>query len=284
MINTTYTLEQLREVPHFSFSALNTYLNICQLQYYYRYVAKAEPEQTPVALPFGSAFHSALSEQAQAAKRGKLLSTEELLEAFRVYFGANCDSSPNVTFKEDEGMDDLIATAARMLEAVTKEWQDYWNIEAVALPFRVDVPGCDVPLIGEIDMVITESTPFDDHPVPCLVDFKTAGRMWPDGKADKDLQATAYCYAFEREYGQRPSFRFDVITKTKKPTVSHIHTYREPDDYARLEYLIASVQRAVSAGVFLPSETSFACSGCPYANRCQECHHETNALNRKAVA
>lgn len=287
MINATFTLEQLRETPHLSYSALNTYLNICQLQYYFRYVAKAEPERTPVALPFGSAFHAALSEQAQAAKRGKLLSAEELVEAFRVYFQSNCDNSPNVVCKNEEAPDDLIATAARMLETVTHEWRDYWNIEAVALPFKVEVPGCSVPLIGEIDMVVTESTPFDDKPyMPCLVDFKTAARMWPDDKADKDLQATVFSYAFEKVYGHRPTFRFDVITKTKKPGVKHIYTNRKPDDYARLEYLISSVQRAVTAGVFLPSETSFACSDCPYAGHCQACHRETStsAFSRKVVA
>jgi len=71
MVKANFTLEQLRAAPHLSYSALNTYLNICQLQYYFRYIAKLEPEQTPVALPFGSAFHAALSEQAQAAKQAK---------------------------------------------------------------------------------------------------------------------------------------------------------------------------------------------------------------------
>jgi hypothetical protein len=285
MIAASYTLEQLRETPHISYSALNTYLNICQRQYYYRYVAKAEAERTSVALPFGSAFHAALSEQAQAAKRGKLLSVEELIEAFRVYFRSNCENSVNVIFKNDEGPEDLIATAGRMLEAVTQEWRDYWNIESVALPFRVEIPGSPVPLIGEIDMVVTETTPFDDRSfMPCLVDFKTAARMWPEAKPDRDLQATVFSYAFERAYGHRPSFRFDVITKTKKPAVRRFYTNRTPDDYARLEYLIASIRKAVSSGVFLPNETSFACTGCPYANQCRACHRSGQASSGKEVA
>ena len=51
MEKTNYTLEELKAEPHYSYSALNTYLNICPLQYYYRYVEKREPERTPVALP-----------------------------------------------------------------------------------------------------------------------------------------------------------------------------------------------------------------------------------------
>ena len=29
------TIDELRKEPHWSFSALNTYLNVCQLQYFY---------------------------------------------------------------------------------------------------------------------------------------------------------------------------------------------------------------------------------------------------------
>ena len=57
------TVEKLREAPHFSYTSLNTYLNVCQLQYYYRYVEKLPAERTAVALPFGTAMHQALSVQ-----------------------------------------------------------------------------------------------------------------------------------------------------------------------------------------------------------------------------
>ena len=36
------TLDELRQEPHWSYSALNTYLNICQAQFMYRYVEHAE--------------------------------------------------------------------------------------------------------------------------------------------------------------------------------------------------------------------------------------------------
>lgn len=283
----SYTLEQLREAPHLSYSALNTYLNICQLQYFFRYVEKIEPERTPVALPFGTAFHSTLSEQAQSAKKGELLSAEQLTEIFATYFKSNCDNAANLVFKKEDNQDDLIATASRMLETVTREWCDYWNIEAVAMPFQVDIPGTKLPLIGEIDMVVAEALPFSEEPVtPCLVDFKTAARMWPDGKADRDLQATVFSYAFEKLTGKRPTFRFDVITKTKTPAVRHFYTIRLPDDYNRLERLIQAVDHAIQAGVFLPNETSFACSDCPYASHCRtwHCSAKSPAAETKVAA
>ena len=97
-----YTLEELKAEPHYSYSALNTYLNICQLQYFYRYVEKRESERTPVALPFGSAFHSVMSEIAGYAKKGELPRNEAMKDAFVEYFKGFCATSPDVTYKKDE--------------------------------------------------------------------------------------------------------------------------------------------------------------------------------------
>ncbi len=269
------TLAQLKEQPHYSYTALNAYINTCQLLYYYRYIEKAEAERTPVALPFGTAFHSVLSEQAQAAKTGRLMTAEEMSDAFAAYFRAACKDAGNVVFKRDETIDDQIATARRMFEAVNLEWIDYWNIQSVAEPFRVDVPGLSKPVIGELDMVVSEQTPFDDEktgPLDTVVDFKTAARMWCDDKPAKDLQATVFSYAFEKVHGRRPSFRFDVVTKARAPAVKRFHTGRDDGHYRRLEKLLVTADRGIQAGVFLPNETSFACADCPYADRCSGWH------------
>ena len=275
MEESKFTLAQLTEQPHYSYTDLNTYVNTCQLLYYYRYIEKAEAERTPVALPFGTAFHSVLSEQAQAAKTGKLLTADEMTEAFTTYFHAACKDAGNIVFKRNENIEDQIATAKRMFEAVNKEWIDYWNIQSVAEPFRVEMPGLSKPLIGELDMVITEQTPFDDENdrgIDTIVDFKTAARMWSDDKPMKDLQATVFSYAFEKVHGRRPSFRFDVVTKAKTPTVRHFHTSRDDDSYRRLEKLLVAADKGIQAGVFLPNESSFACADCPFADRCSGWH------------
>ena len=269
------TLAQLKEQPHYSYSALNTYINTCQLLYYYRYIEKAEAERTPVALPFGTAFHSVLSEQAQVAKTGNLLTAEQMTEAFTTYFEANCKDAGNIVFKRDESIEDQLATAKRMFEVVNKEWIDYWNIQSVAEPFRIEMPGLSKPIIGELDMVITEKTPFDDEHdkgYDTIVDFKTAARMWSDDKPARDLQATVFSYAFEKVHGRRPSFRFDVVTKAKTPTVKHLYTSRDEDSYQRLEKLFLMADKGIQAGVFMPNESSFACSDCPFADHCSGWH------------
>ena len=271
------TLAQLKERPHYSYSSLNTYINTCQLLYYFRYVEKAEAERTPVALPFGSAFHSVLSEQAQAAKNGKLMTAEDMTDAFATYFQASCKAEPNIVFKRDESMDDQIATAKRMFDVMNKEWIDYWNIQSVAEPFRIEMPGLSKPVIGELDMVITEKTPFDDEKdngYDTIVDFKTAARMWPDDKPTKDLQATVFSYAFEKIHKRRPSFRFDVVTKAKSPTVRHFYTSRDEGNYRRLEKLFTIADKSICTGIFIPNENSYSCADCPYASACAEWHRK----------
>ena len=35
-------IDELRTKPHWSYSAINTYLNVCQLQYFFRYIVQIE--------------------------------------------------------------------------------------------------------------------------------------------------------------------------------------------------------------------------------------------------
>ena len=103
----------------------------------------------------------------------------------------------------------------------------------------------------------------------CIVDWKTSASRWPAGKADRDLQATVFSYAYEKLNGTTPLFRFDVITKAKNPVCETHYTCRDEAAFRRFESLAVRVQDAVDKGVFLPNETSFACAECPYKNRCK---------------
>ncbi len=282
------TLAQLKEQPHYSYSALNMYINICQLQYLYRYVAKLEPEQTPVALPFGSAYHAALSEQAQAAKHGKLLPASELTDVFVTYFKAAVADSAQVIYKDGQDNDSLIQLAARMLDATTAQWPDYFGcIKGVAVPFSFHIQGLSKPVIGEFDMLLTEPNPFDkpdEEPPAVIVDWKTSARSWPEGREDKELQASIYTAAYESAHGIRPDFRYDITTKAKTPKIERRYTSRSTGQLARMEKLLLEADKAIQAEVFMPNETSFACADCPYAGACQSWHrpfinHSTLSTN-----
>ena len=260
------TIQELRKTPHWSYSALNSYLNICQLQYFFRYIEQAEVEQTSACFAFGKAFHAALSEQAREVQRGGSLTREEVCECFADAFGIEVEATSNLLCKPGEDKDSMIALAERMLDTSLAEWSDYYNVKSVAEAFSITVPGLDKPLIGEFDLVV------DDGRNSCIVDWKTSACRWSAGKADRDLQATVFSYAFRQLYDDVPIFRFDVITKTKTPSYERHYTSRGFHDFQRFEVLANQAQEAISKGVFLPSETSFACAECPYKSRCRSWH------------
>ena len=105
------TLDELRQEPHWSFSALNTYLNVCQAQYFFRYVERAEVERTSACFPFGRAFHAALTAQAWECLMGSSFTREEVVEQFAEIFALEVEATPNLIYKEGENFD-LSQTAA----------------------------------------------------------------------------------------------------------------------------------------------------------------------------
>ena len=261
-------LSDLRKAPHWSYSAINCYLNICSLQYYFRYIEKAQAEQTSVVLPFGRAFHAAASEQALKAGNGECLTKPELVDVFASCFKVECDETENLKFKNGDTIDSLITKAADMLDELLACWFDFNNLIGVAVPFKIAIDGLSKPLIGEYDMLIKEQS------YPVIVDWKTAACSWSPQKADRDLQATCFCYAYNKMNGDNPYFRFDVITKTKKPKFDQLYTERDVDSFNRFEAIALAVEQAVNAGIFLPAETSYFCNDCAYASRCKSWHRQ----------
>ena len=258
------TLDELRQEPHWSYSSLNTYLHVCSLQWYFRYVERAETECTSVCFPFGRAFHAALTAQAWEKLRGGSRSREELTECFSEVFKAESQAAPKLLYKEGENYDSTLELASRMLDAALANWPETFTVKSVSQAFKVRVPGLSKPLIGEYDMVGLDGRDC------CIVDWKSSASRWPAGKADRDLQATVFSYAYSRERDEHPLFRFDVITKTKKPSCESHYTSRGFHDFRRFEVLAQQTENAVSKGVFLPNETSFACNECPYRDRCRQ--------------
>ena len=254
------SIHELKETPHWSYSALQCYLT-CPMKYKLRYVDNAPVERTCSALPFGRAFHAVLSERARKGPEFKL---EDAEQDFSVYFKGETEVSENLCFKPNETYDSLLKTGFDMLKTALENWQDDYSVESVAESFSVTVPGLSRPLIGEFDCVVQDGS---DH---CIVDWKTASSKWAAGKADRDLQASAFSYAFKQIHGISPVFRFDVITKTKVPSVNSHYTLRTQDELDRFEFIAGRIEKAVDAGLFYPNENVINCAECPYANRCKK--------------
>ena len=253
-------IENLRDRPHWSYSALQCYLT-CPMKYFFRYVENAPVERTCSALPFGRAFHAVLSER---ALKGPGFTQEDAQENFAVFFKGETEAVENLRYKANETFDSLLNTGFDMLSAALENWQDDFAVKSVAESFSVTVPGLQRPLIGEFDLVVTDSSE------TAIVDWKTASSKWPQGKADRDLQASAFCYAYKQVHGTSSVFRFDVITKTKQPSVNSHYTHRSQDELDRFELIAGRIEKAVNAELFYPSENIMNCAECPYRERCKK--------------
>ena len=157
-------IETIREMPHWSYTAFQTYLT-CPMRYYFRYIEHAEPERTSVSLPFGRAFHAVLSLRAE---KGSDYSAEDAKEDFAVYFRGETEVSENLTYKADEDYWYWQQRGCDMLDVALAEWSDDYTVKSIAEAFSVDLPGLNQPLIGEFDLVVT------DGGDEAVVDWKTS--------------------------------------------------------------------------------------------------------------
>ncbi len=157
-------------------------------------------------------------------------------------------------------------TGFDMLAVTLENWQDDFSVKSVAEGFSVNIPGVSKPLIGEYDMLV------DDCGSESIVDWKTSSSKWALDKAHRDLQATVFCYARNKQTGKSPLFRFDVVTKTKTPSLESHYTERREQDFQRFELLAQKIEAAVKQEMFYPNETCFSCSDCQYKCKCQLWH------------
>ena len=257
-------IESIRETPHWSYSAFQTYLT-CPMRYYFRYIEHAEVERTSVNMPFGRAIHAVLSER---ARKGSCYTIEDAKENFLSHFRNEIEVSENLTYKPEEDFIFWNQRGNDMLEVALAEWSDDYMVKNVAEAFSVDVPGLSKPLVGEYDIVVV------DGGDETICDWKTASVKWSAGKADRDLQATTFSYAYQKTYGVNPLFRFDVFTKAKSPVHQQLYTHRNQDDFDRFVYLTGKIESAINAGIFLPIESCMNCSECAYGCRCRSTHRK----------
>ena len=263
------TVAELRARPHFSYSALSLYQS-CSLAFFYRYVKKLQAEKTSKCLLFGSTYHKTLDRLASMKMDKREFSIPEAKAIFQGEWMSSVDSTVNIDFDDKDEPLALLRQGQQMLETYLTSWNDI-QIISHAEAFLIDIKDDEgntlsKPVIGEFDLIIEK----EGNPV--IVDFKTSGKRWCEDKPLKDHQATLYCLSYYKATGVIPSFRFDVVTKTKTPAVQQLETSRTKDDLKRLTRLYLAIDKAIQSACFIPNESSFMCGGCEYANACAEWH------------
>jgi len=250
----------MAQLEHLSYSSISTYL-LCGEAWRRQYVAK---EQTPVAdsLVLGSAFHGAV----EAYLRG----APDLEVAFGGAWSQQLERGQNIAW-EDGVPDTTLATGFRMVRAkpVKKLLDDIranFDTEHGLIERRVElrVPGVPVPIVGYIDVITRDGVPGD---------FKTAARMWAEGKANEEMQPLFYLAALNQEGIQVPdwTFRHYVVSKGKYPEAKTFEVKRKPSEVFGLFKIIQRSWEAIQAGVYLMQTDGWKCSPkyCSYWPKCR---------------
>jgi len=266
------TLQQYREErPHWSYSALNQFFNICSLQYYFDKIEKRRKTFTPASLAFGSAYHRVMEWAALTRKQGRAPTSQETSDLFQDIWGRQIEEEADIKYDEECDAETSAKLGRDMVVCAVSGFDPEEEVVAVSEAFCVplrDASGValEKPLIGELDCVVRKAGPVK------IVDWKTSGRKWPKSKAAKDWQPTAFLMAFSLKHGSVPEFRFDVVTKTKTPMLESHVTSRSESDFARFVHLVKLADSMIEAGHFAPNEQGFYCGGCTHQEACKTWH------------
>lgn len=258
---------------YISVSQLKAFL-LCPRKYELHYVRGVPPAFLPVALAFGSAFHSALAGYyGEIQTTGEPLRRDLALDVFRDAWAKSVDGPVPLQADEDAdetAADQVIDKGVSMLHA----FYDYMGkvpipeVVSVEKSFAVSIFDPDSgevfeeQLVGAIDLVLGE----DGHAV--IVEHKSSSKKYSVDQLRFDIQPTAYQIA-GREMGLGDvGIRYQVVTKAKVPGVQIADVRRDEQDEDDFLRTVGGVLRAIDAGVSYPVR-GWQCRSCPYAHACK---------------
>lgn len=248
------------ELTHLSYSSISSYL-LCGEAWRRRYVVN---EKTPTsdALVLGSAFHGAVEAYIKGAS--------DLTVAYERAWTQQLEREQVIAWEDgtlgptyDAGLRMVTAKSVRTL---LDEVRANFDPERGQIERRVElrVPNVPVPIVGYIDIITKDGIPGD---------FKTAARMWAEGKAGDELQPLFYLAALNQEGIQIPNwaFRHYVVSKTKYPEAKVFEVQRRPVEVFGLFEIIQRVWAGIERGVYLMQTDGWKCSEkyCEYWNGCR---------------
>lgn len=268
-------LQEFKSELHISHSQIFTYLN-CSLKYYFQYVGHRPPEQISIALPFGSAIHSAIEMYYRFLKnRNQLEPLKAIIGRFEDCLSLDLDHADvQVIFKKDmPDRDGAMAMGKAILKAFY-ESVDLKGMEIVdvELPLSATLytdegQPTDFKLIGVIDLLL-----MDENRELIVIDNKTAAKPMAQSTADDDNQMTAYSYLLASNKYVFPTApvkcRFDLLRKLQTPKIEHVHTSRAATDRKRFAKISNAVLAGIDAQIFMP-QPSWMCGDCPQSKACQ---------------
>jgi len=260
-------LTELRKVAHLSASSIGDYID-CGLLYKFGRIDKIQMEYKPDALEFGSAIHLALADFHKEKMTGNWLTTKELHDCFEAHWKKITDGRDDIHYAEGNSAETLLLQGKELLTAYynRSSWKDFECI-AIEEPFSFTIAGCEIPIIGAIDLVEQ-----DKAGTIIITDFKTAGKAYSNDDVDRNFQLTLYQMAAKANgYGNADILlRFDCLIKTKQPKFESYYTTRSITDEIRARRKIIEVSKGISQGIFIPNDSAqnWKCRNCSFKKNC----------------
>ncbi|MCB2213006.1 PD-(D/E)XK nuclease family protein [bacterium] len=270
---------------HLSASRIKTYLQ-CPLKYRLNYIDNVPWAFKPAALVLGTSIHAAVEAYYRARMDGTTLSPVDMKDVIDQAWEAGSSTDipldakdPGAVRSQGHDLIDVFAenVAPRMILGVETDFR-----VSLADPVTGDVvvdahtnEVLDIDLVGRMDLIETDESvtgPSGSVGTPVIVDLKTLARKPSETDLLYDLQLSAYAFAARRTDlvpdDRDVLLRFDVLTKTKRPSFSQHFAIRSPDSDRRFVFLACEIIHAIRSSVF-PPNPGWQCGSCTVAHACE---------------
>jgi putative RecB family exonuclease len=259
-------LSELRKLPHLSSSSIGDYID-CGLLYKFGRIDRIPRTFSSDNLEYGSCIHRVLDNYYQSKMINSPLSQEEVLSLFEKYWTQAIGGKLEVKFAKGKDFETYLNDGRSLLTTYLNELpEDNFKILAIEEPFAFTIEGMDIPIIGQMDLVLE-----DDSGTIIIVDWKTAGKAYSRDDVDKNFQLTLYQMAARANgFSDREILlRFDCLIKTKTPKFEQYYTTRTDEDILRAKKKILKVAEGISKSVFVPNDSgNWRCKFCNYSEHC----------------
>ncbi|KAF0695582.1 Aste57867_13622 [Aphanomyces stellatus] len=249
--------EAPRHVDYVSYSQIDEYTR-CPHRYYLSRVLQLAPPMAP-GLVYGRSLHEGIA--AWSRLPASLSATSDALEAFTSSWETGCFRSKA---EEMQLFDQAQATLLSFID-FEETHKGGTIIEAVELPFEVDLPEANVRLKGVWDRIEQREDGV------YVVEFKSNLSNGPRNNqklANESLQLQLYMLAYARQYGVAPAG--GVLRSLESPhgrNSEGIVPYASSTDAAVLEVVSTTAAR-IRAREFDPLPSYLGCAYCPFADVC----------------
>lgn len=246
-------------VEHFSVSQLNMYLR-CPAQYAFRYLDGIVLPPTG-SLTKGRAVHKGAEyNYRQKVKTARDAALEEIQDIVAAAFDREAEKT-SWEKEEDKGRikDETLLLTALYHQKIAPQVQPLFIEHEFKIPLAEGMP-----LLGYIDVI-------DENFI--IRDLKTASKTPGENEAAKNLQLTAYAYAFRELVGREESaVALDYLVQTKQPKAVVLMAQRTKADIDRLWAIMFEVLKAIKGGNFYPNPQNIMCSvkACGYWDQCRQ--------------